>query len=187
MKRKIEEFLKEWKNSDVKKCLLIKGQRQIGKTYTIRKFANENYEQFVEINFEQTKTANEIFEKDIDVDNIIKQLTAFTGKNIIPGKTLIFFDEIQKCNRARTSLKYFTQDKRFDVIASGSLLGLTFDKDMVENVPVGYEIIKKMYPMDFEEFLWANGINEKIIEDIFQDILNFKHIPTASHNKFIDF
>jgi predicted AAA+ superfamily ATPase len=133
---------------------VVKGQRQVGKTYLIREFGRKHYKNYIEINFEEAPSACSIFAGDLVIDDLISQISILTKKSITPGETLIFLDEIQKCDRARTSLKFFADVKRFDVIASGSLLGLSLSHNSDEGVPVGYEdSAHQMYPMDFEEFL----------------------------------
>ena len=170
LKRKVYDKLLEWKNSKSKECLLIKGARQTGKTYIVREFGKNEYESFVEINFLERSDLKVIFDGDRTAEVIFKNITAnIPNVRLIPGKTLIFLDEIQKCANARTALKFMSQDERFDVIASGSLLGLAYGKDAdkeveeVESIPVGYEKPINMYPLDFEEFLWAYGYGDEAI------------------------
>ena len=164
LKRKIESVLAEWKSSGAKKPLVIKGIRQCGKTYIVQKFAKENYESVVYMNFILEQDKKSAFAGNIDVDTIILNLSALIpGSRFINGKTCIILDEIQECREARTALKSFQIDGRFDVIATGSLLGVRgygkSDKtieDGPDSIPVGYETVVEMYPLDFEEFLWAN-------------------------------
>lgn len=170
LKRKMYDVLLAWKNERKKECLLVKGARQVGKTYLIREFAKNEYESFVEINFHEQKSLKVIFDGDKTAEEIYKRITAnIPGVKLIPGKTLVFLDEIQKCANARTALKFLAEDGRFDVIASGSLLGLSYGKDddneiePVESIPVGYEKSVMMYSMDFEEFLWAYGYEDETI------------------------
>ncbi len=170
LKRKMYDVLLAWKNADKKECLLIKGARQVGKTYLVREFAKNEYESFVEINFHEQSSLKVIFDGDKTAEEIYKRITAnIPGVKLIPGKTLIFLDEIQKCANARTALKFLAEDGRFDVIASGSLLGLSYGKDddnyvePVESIPVGYEKPVMMYSMDFEEFLWAYGYTDETV------------------------
>lgn len=159
--RKAYKTLLEWKNRGNKKALLISGARQIGKTYLIRSFGTQEYEHFVELNFITEPKAEAIFAGNVDADTIIANLTAYTRKEMIPGKTLVFFDEIQECPRARTAIKFLVEDGRFDYVESGSLLGINYKE--VPSYPVGYEEHYQMYPMDFEEFLSANGVQESTI------------------------
>ena len=185
LKRKIEEKLIEWKNNKDKSCLIIKGARQVGKTFIVDKFAKENYEYYTYINFIENPEYNEIFEGSLNVDNLIKQMSIrVENAQIEPYKTLIFLDEIQMCPKARTALKFFATDKRFDVIASGSLLGINYKE--VPSFPVGYVEHLEMYSLDFEEFLWANKISENSIEDLKSYFINREMIPNAIHTKMME-
>lgn len=171
LRRKIESVLTEWKNSELKKPLVIKGIRQCGKTYIVQKFAKENYENVVYMNFILEPDKKLAFTGNIDVDTILLNLSALIpGSRFVKGKTCIVLDEIQECREARTALKSFQIDGSFDVIATGSLLGVRgygkSDNDIQDSVPVGYETVVEMYPLDFEEFLWANGIDEKVIDTV---------------------
>lgn len=191
LKRKMYDTLLAWKKEDKKECLLVKGARQVGKTYLIRAFAKNEYESFVEINFHEQKSLKIIFDGDKSADEIYKRLTAnIPGVKLIPGKTLIFLDEIQKCAGARTALKFLAEDKRYDVIASGSLLGLSYGKDddnevtPVESIPVGYEKTVMMYSMDFEEFLWAYGYTDETIAYLKTFYTSKEKVPTEVLEKF---
>ncbi len=193
LKRKIYESLLSWKNSKRRECLLLKGARQVGKTYIVREFGKKEYENFVEINFLEQKSLMSVFAGDISAEEIYKRLSAnIPGLRIVPGKTLLFLDEIQRCPEARTALKFLAQDKRCDVIASGSLLGLSYgqdgDKDIrpVPSIPVGYERPIMMYPMDFEEFLWAYGYEDQAIQYLKGFYLNREKAPLEINNKFED-
>lgn len=174
LRRKIESVLAEWKNSESKKPLVIKGIRQCGKTYIVQKFAKENYECVVYMNFILEPDKKSAFTGNIDVDTILLNLSALIpGSRFIKGKTCIILDEIQECREARTALKAFQIDGRFDVIATGSLLGIRgYGKGErkkeggQDSIPVGYETVIEMYPLDFEEFLWANGINDTVIDSV---------------------
>lgn len=161
LRRMIEQELLAWKEDESHKALLITGARQIGKTYSIRQFAKQNYQNFVEINFIVSESAQMIFENVSDVDMMITNLTAYTGKKLVPGETLIFLDEIQECPKARTAIKFLVEDGRFDYIESGSLLGVKYKE--VKSYPVGYETVLQMYPLSFQEFLYANGVEENTI------------------------
>ena len=191
LRRKMYDTLLAWKNSDKKECLLVKGARQVGKTYLIRKFGENEYDSFVEINFHEQKSLKVIFDGDKTAEEIYKRLTAnIPGVRLIPGKTLIFFDEIQKCADARTALKFLAEDGRYDVIASGALLGLSYGKDddsevkPVESIPVGYEKAVMMYSMDFEEFLWAYGYTEETVAYLKSFYTSKEKVPTEIHEKF---
>ena len=191
LKRKMYEQLLGWKNNKGKECLLIKGARQVGKTYLVREFAKAEYESFVEINFHMQSSLKVIFEGDKSAEEIYKRITAsIPGVKLIPGKTLIFLDEIQKCANARTALKFLAEDGRYDVIASGSLLGLAYGKDAdkdveeVESVPVGYEKPLLMYSLDFEEFLWAYGYGSDTVEYLKNFFSSKEKIPFEVNEKF---
>ena len=162
LKRKITKILMDWKNEEDKQCLLVRGARQVGKTFIIEQFCKENYENYIYINFELSPTLKDIFNGDLDANTLIMKLeVTFPNIEIKEGKTILFLDEIQSCPNARVALKSFAIDKRIDVIASGSLLGLYYKE--ITSYPVGYEKIVDMYPLDFEEFLWAVGIKENLI------------------------
>lgn len=144
MRRKIEQTLKAWRKDKKNECLLINGARQVGKTYSILEFGESEYGTCLVIDFIKDSSASTIFEGDLDVESIMIRITArYPGLAFEPGDTLIFLDEIQECPRARTSLKYFAQDDRYDVIASGSLLGIKKSKKNMKkaesSIPVGYE------------------------------------------------
>ena len=152
IKRKASEAIRNWIDTKEKKCLVVQGARQVGKTYTIEQFAEENYDELLEINFKEMPSAAEIFAGDLTVDSmLIAMRFRFPEKKIAPGKTLIFLDEIQECQEALTSLKFWAIDNRFDVIASGSLLGIDYKR--ASSYPVGYVDYLRMYGLDFEEFL----------------------------------
>lgn len=165
-RRKIMLELENWKNSSgKKKALVIKGLRQIGKTYTVREFAKDNYKNIVYVNFKENESAKKIFDYDLNVNRMIIDLSAlFPDSRFEEGNTVIIFDEIQECANARSSIKPFCEDGRFDIIATGSLLGIKgYNKKKGKGVPTGFERVVYMKPMDFEEFLWAKGINENVI------------------------
>ena len=165
LKRKAADAIKKWVNSKEKKCLVVQGARQTGKTYIIERFAEENYEEFVEINFKQMPSAMDIFSGDLTVDNMVMAMRfRFPEKKIIPGKTMIFLDEIQECQEAITSLKFWALDNRYDVIVSGSLLGIDYKR--ASSYPVGYVDYLRMYGIDFEEFLWGMGISDDMIKKL---------------------
>lgn len=159
--RKAYDKLLEWKDQPKKKALCIMGARQIGKTTVIRQFGKDHYECFVEINFITDADATKIFAGNLDANTIITNLTAYTRKPMIPGKTLVLLDEIQACPDARTAIKFLVEDGRFDYIESGSLLGVKHKE--VRSYPVGFEETYQMYPMDMEEYLWANGVQKSTI------------------------
>lgn len=171
LKRKADEYLLDWKSQPDRVPLVIKGARQIGKTETIRKFASENYENVVEINFITEPKYKSILENGFAADEIIKLITLIDpDKKFITEKTLIFFDEIQEFPEIATSLKFFKEDDRFDIICSGSLLGIQYKH--IASISVGYKIDYQMYAMDFEEFLWAKEYSSEKIDDILDHMLS---------------
>ena len=171
LKRKVDNFLLSWKNDKTHLPLIIKGARQIGKTDAIEHFAKNNYKSVVEINFVLQKQFKSIFDDGFEVDTIIKNIS-FINPNFefIPGETLLFFDEIQDCINCATSLKSFRIDGRYDVICSGSLMGINYHE--IESNSVGNKQDYEMYSMDFEEFLWAKGYKEEQIEDLYEHMKN---------------
>lgn len=190
LKRKIESRLEEWRTDPDRKPLVIKGVRQCGKTYIVQKFAEENYEHVAYLNFVKNPNLSTAFEGSLDVDDIIVTLsTMIRDVEFVSGKTCLIFDEIQECPQARTSLKFFKIDGRFDVICTGSLLGVKGygkrkdgkHKEQPRSVPVGYETIVEMFPLDFEEFLWANGIKPIVIERLQQCLDALSPVPEGIH------
>lgn len=184
LKRKIISKLNDWYNNPNKKALLLKGARQVGKTTTIREFAKSHYKNFIEINFEQTPLTKEAFAGNLDAKSIILNLSSMGYGPFEKGKTLIFFDEIQSCPQARTAIKFLVEDGNFDYIESGSLLGINY-KD-VSSYPVGYEQHEDMYPLDFEEFLWACGINDEIIDVLKNSYENISSVPELIHKQIME-
>lgn len=162
MYRKAMNFLLEWKQKTKKNALLVTGARQIGKTYLINEFGRKYYKDYVYLNFLEEDELFFIFQDSLKADKIILRLQTFLGRTLTPGKTLIFFDEIQECPRARTAIKFLVIDGRFDYIESGSLLGVEYKE--VPSLPVGYEDRFRMYPMDFEEFCMAMGVLDSTLE-----------------------
>lgn len=186
LKRKIEEILAEWKREPHHKPLVIKGCRQCGKTYSVRKFAEENYEHVVYVNFVEQEDCILAFENSKRVDDIVMGLTALLPGSVFKaGCTCLILDEIQECPGARTALKFFQIDGRYDVIATGSLLGVRGyrDNDGYNSIPVGYEQHINMYPLDFEEFLWANGITSVILGKIQECMNEASPVPEALHSR----
>ena len=184
LKRKIINELLYWKRKTTNKALLIKGARQVGKTTIVRQFAKANYKHFIEINFEQMPTAKQAFDGNLDARTILINLSAMGDGPLEPGETLIFFDEIQSCPKARTAIKFLVEDGQYDYIESGSLLGINY-KD-VSSYPVGFEHELDMYPLDFEEFLWACHIGEDVIgmlEDCYE---NLRPVPAFLHQQIME-
>ena len=183
LERKIYRKLDEWKRTSDKKVLCIIGARQIGKTTIIREFAKKNYEHYVEVNFILDKEAGKIFDGNLDADTIITNLTAFKMQEFVPGKTLIFLDEIQECPNARCAIKFLVEDGRFDYIESGSLLGVRYKE--VPSYAVGYEEICYMYPMDFEEYIRANGVQDSTIELLKTCYSEHSEVPEVVHQTML--
>ena len=177
--RKAYDKLLEWKNQPNKKALCIMGARQIGKTTVIRQFGEDQYECFVEINFITEPDATKIFLGNLDANTIITNLTAYTRQPMIPSKTLVLLDEIQACPDARTAIKFLVEDGRFDYIESGSLLGVKYKE--VRSYPVGFEELYQMYPMDLEEYLWANGVQKSTIQYLKDCYENGTPVTDAIH------
>lgn len=173
LKRKIDKYLTDWKNKPDRKPLIIKGARQIGKTRSVEWFAGQNYASVIEINFiEQTKY-REIFNDGFEVDAILKNISLLNPElKFIPGDTIFFFDELQACPNCATSLKFFKLDGRFDVICSGSLMGISYNE--IESNSVGYKEDYEMHSMDFEEFLWAKGYNDEFTADLLSHMLDVR-------------
>ena len=170
-KRKIDGFLADWKNNHSRKPLIVKGARQIGKTESILHFANENYENVVYINFALDKKYTTIVNDGYDVETVVKNITLINpSTRFIPDKTLIVFDEIQEYPDIATSLKAFNLDKRYDVICSGSMLGINYRK--IHSNSVGSKTDYEMFSMDFEEFLWAKGYEDKAINSILEHMIS---------------
>ena len=192
LKRKLYGTLQEWKSSHRRECLLVKGARQVGKTFIIDYFGKTNYSSYLYINFVLDREAAGIFGDNLDAAEIFKKISAIRPRfRLIPGDTLIFLDEIQCCPRARTALKSFAIDGRADVIASGSLLGINFladglEKDRArESIPVGYENQVIMRPIDFEEYLWALGYDETVIGQLRESFLGLTPVPQPINEKFL--
>ena len=187
LKRKITEYLQEWKQTTDHKPLVIKGCRQCGKTFSALNFAYQNYKNVIYVNFVEKPKLGEAFQDSLNVDDILMNLSA-NGIEVplTPGDTCLILDEIQECPEARTALKFFKIDGRIDVIATGSLLGVKgygVHGNAPISIPVGYETIVTMYPLDFEEFLWANGINESIIYRLTEHLNSLTPITTALHSR----
>ena len=185
LKRKIEQDLAEWKQDKNHKPLIIKGCRQCGKTFSVQQFAKNNYKNVIYLNFFENPNFKSIFSSSLEVDYITMMMSTLLGPEIIfeAFNTVIILDEIQECPQARTALKFFSLDGRYDVIATGSLLGVKGYGNKPASIPVGYESIINMYPLDFEEFLWANGINEQVISLLKNNLDKVIPIPEPIHSK----
>ena len=185
LKRKFIETLKQWKNTKKRECLLVNGARQVGKTFIVDVFGRENYQSYIYLNLFKNPEYKQIFEGELEPTEIYKRISLLV-KNVkfIEGDTLIFIDEIQACSKARTALKFLAMDDKYDIVASGSLLGLHYNKLNQENaneisIPVGYEREVEMHSLDFEEFLWATGVSESAIENLKEYYEQKKALPDS--------
>lgn len=186
MKRKLEDKLLEWKNKGSKRMpLILNGARQVGKTYTLRGFGSINYKNVVYVNLETNLLVSSYFSDNINPERIIQYLEAYSNQKIVPEETLIILDEIQSCERALTSLKYFCEDTpEYHIIAAGSLLGVAINREKY-SYPVGKVDTITLYPFDFEEFLWA--MNEsRLCDEIYYCYNEITPMPEALHQKAID-
>ena len=184
-RRKIESIFLQWKSQKNHNPLIVKGCRQCGKTFSVCEFAKRNYKNVVYLNFFENPEYAQFFAESLDVDTIVMYISAALGDKAVfeSGETCLIFDEIQDCPQARTALKFFKLDGRYDVIGTGSLLGVNGYKNDVRSIPVGYETIVDMYPLDFEEFLWANGITSQITDELRKCLQELKPVPTPIHNR----
>ncbi len=181
LKRKIDKYLIDWKNSKNRKPLIIKGARQIGKTTSIEKFGKENYTSFIEINYVSMPQFTQIFQDGYTTDKVIKNISLLNSDfKFIPGKTLIFFDEMQEYPDTATSLKFFHKDGRFDVICSGSLMGINYNQ--IHSNSVGNNEDYTMRSLDFEEYLWAKGYSDEQIEDLYKCMKEVKPLTNTQYN-----
>ena len=193
IKRKMYKYLINWKQKKDKSALIIKGARQVGKSYLVREFGRNEYESYIEINFLKNPLYKNIFKGDLSAEEIFKRLSAYIPNlKIIPFKTLLFLDEIQVCAEARTAVKFLVEDGSVDVISSGSLLGLSYleddDKNVTEptSLPVGYEEQITMYSLDFEEFLWAKGYNDDAIAYLKDFYISNKEVSKELNDKYLE-
>ncbi len=186
--RKIDKILKDWKNKPNHMPLIIKGCRQCGKTFSVRNFAQNNYKHVVYINFLLNPEYGFIFSGSLEIDHLVMLMETILGEKavFIPHETVIIFDEIQDCPEARTSLKIFKEDGRYDVIGTGSLLGVKGYGKSPKSIPVGYETVIDMFPLDFEEFLWANGIKPAVIDYLRNCFESETPIAEALHNRLME-
>lgn len=185
VKRKVENLLLLWKQKKNKMPLIVNGARQVGKTYILREFGERNYKNTVYVNLETNTNVASVFQEDISPERIVRYLEAFVGVPIVPQETLIIFDEIQSCERALTSLKYFCEETpEYDVVAAGSLLGVAINREKF-SYPVGKVDSITMYPLDFEEFLWAND-EEMLGREIREHYVDGSPMPEVLHKKAID-
>lgn len=185
LKRRIEQTLIEWKEDANHNPLILKGCRQCGKTFSVLSFARNNYKHVVYLNFFENSDYAAAFAGSLHIDHITMMLSALLGKDavFVPGETVLILDEIQECPEARTALKFFKLDGRYDVIGTGSLLGVRGYGKAPRSIPVGYETVVEMFPLDFEEFLWANGISDAMITMLKTCLETEAPVPDAIHNR----
>ena len=185
LRRKIDKKLTEWKSGHNRNPLVIKGLRQCGKTFSALRFARSNYAHVVYLNFLENPALREAFAGALNVDTIVTMLSVLVDSHtrFVPGQTCIIFDEVQECSEARTSLKFFKTDGRYDIICTGSLLGVSGYGESPRSIPVGYETVVDMYPLDFEEFLWAMGIDDNIVSMLRHCLSEETAVPQAVHHR----
>ena len=181
LKRKIIDRLEKWHQSGHYKAPLVFGARQVGKTTAIREFSKAHYDHLIEVNFVKHPMAAKAFDGDLTTRTIITNLSAMGFGPFVEGKTLVFFDEIQECPNARTAIKFLVEEHIFDYIESGSLLGINYKP--VPSYPVGYEERYDVYPLDFEEFLWAKGVSDDVIEIIKKSYRQLSPVPEFIHQQ----
>lgn len=187
LRRKTTDYLREWKASHGRECLMVNGARQVGKSYVIEEFGSTEYQSLVTLDFVKHPEYAQVFEGSLDAADIYSRITLLVpGARLVPGGTLIFLDEIQECPQARAALKYLAIDGSFDVIASGSLLGIRFRelKD-APSLPVGYERPVTMRPLDFEEFLWARGYDDAALGALRGYFERLEPVPAAINDRFM--
>ena len=185
LKRLIIEKLKAWHRQELRKSLIISGARQIGKTFIVRAFAQEKYEAFIELNFLEQPELKGIFSGNLDVSTLLLNMSVFRNlEQTVPGKTLILLDEVQECPEAITSLKFWSMDSRYDVISTGSALGMSHNK--ISSYPVGYVEYLDMHSLNFQEFLWANHISDAVIDTLRACFKNRTPVPYVLHQKMMD-
>ena len=183
LERKISRYIEHFYEVN-KGALLLSGARQVGKTYSVRRFAEKKFKSFIEINFVDNPDAVGIFSNAKNSSDILLRLSAFVNQPLIKGETLIFFDEVQLCPEIVTAIKFLVDDGRYRYIMSGSLLGVELNN--LRSVPVGYMEFKEMYPLDLEEFMWAVGVNEDVIASLKKTWEEKKHVDDFIHKKMMD-
>ena len=183
IERKIEKRIREFYKKD-KKALLITGARQVGKTYIIREVGKTDFASFIEINFLENRTAQSLFENAKNSADILLRISAITDQPLIPGKTLIFFDEVQECKELVTAIKFLVDEGSYRYILSGSLLGV--DLKDIRSAPVGYLDVFEMYPLDFEEFATANGVSRRVIDSLQKAFEERTPVDAIVHEKMMD-
>lgn len=188
LRRKMLETLRDWRVHKGSECLLIKGARQVGKSFIVKAFGELDYKRFIAIDFIENPELKDIFKGSLDAGSVYSRMSLLVdGVEFIPGETLLFLDEVQECPEARSALKYLAQDSRCDVIASGSLLGIQYREtgEGLSSIPVGYERAVEMHPLDFEEFLWARGYADPSIDVLRGYLDNLEMVPRAVGDKMM--
>ena len=183
IKRKMEKRIRDFFRKD-RKALLITGARQVGKTFIIREVGKADFESFIEINFLENRTAQSLFENAKSSADILLRISAITDQPLIPGKTLIFFDEVQECKEIVTAIKFLVDEGSYRYVLSGSLLGV--DLKDIRSAPVGYMDVFEMFPMDFEEFVLANGVSERVIDSLRKACEERTPVDAFVHEKMMD-
>ena len=183
LRRKIEDRIRDFYKKD-KKALLVTGARQVGKTYIIREFGRSAFESFIEINFLENRTAQTLLENAVSSADILLRISAIADQPLIPGKTLIFFDEVQECKEIVTAIKFLVDEGSYRYILSGSLLGV--DLKDIRSAPVGYRDVFEMYPLDFEEFALANGVSQRVIDSLRNAYKSRTLVDSLVHERMMD-
>lgn len=183
LRRKIESRLEAWRAAPKRTALLVTGARQTGKTYIIRHFAHEHYEHVAEINFIENPELTAVFSNSHDVRNLLMRLELAVDVPLVPGKTLVFFDEVQQCKELVTAIKFLVDDGRFDYALSGSLLGVELED--IRSVPVGYLSELEMYPLDFEEFCWSQGVGREVFDMLRDCFAQKTEVDSFIHDRFM--
>lgn len=190
LRRKIDAYLAKWRNNPDRKPLIVKGARQVGKTFSIEEFASKTYSSIIKINFVEQPKYKSIFGDGYDVKSILKNISLLNPDfKFVDGETLFFFDELQLCPECATALKFFKLDGRYDVICSGSIMGINYRE--IESNSVGYKEDYEMYSLDFEEFLWARGYSDVFIDEIYRHLVEIKPFSSLEmdtlYNLFLDY
>ena len=183
LKRKAEKSLMEWKNSHHKEALLVMGARQVGKTFLIESFIESNYQHVVKFDLVDQTDVKKAFDAATSSDDLFLAISAFAGAELVPDSTVVFIDEIQECKEALTLIKYLAQRTEYDFILSGSLLGVEL-KDL-RSAPVGYLTIVEMFPLDFEEFCWANGVGDEAWREMLAAFHEKRPVQAAVHERLL--
>ncbi len=183
LKRKMQDVLAHWSTADANKAFLLVGARQTGKTFTVRQFAKEHFANYVEVNFLENKDAAEILQKARNADDFVSRLSLVGAGSVVPGETLIFLDEVQEAPDLLTTVKFLVEDGHYSVVLSGSMLGTELKG--YRSVPVGYVQIERMFPLDFEEFCWSQGVAENIIADIRRAYIDRIPLDVGMHERLI--